>query len=188
MNEAAQRRLQSAIARDLARDCDGAFERFVLAYQDRIFAFCVGLSKDRNAAAELAQDTFVRAHTALKRYEPQRIRELSLRAWLYRIALNAAKNARRRKRFDLLDLDDAAHVRSAADTAHETEQRELARTVRAAVARLPAHLRAAVILRHLDDLPYPEISAITGQPEGTVKSHVHRGLSLLRKDLAHADS
>ena len=187
MNDAAQRRLQSAIARDLARDCDGAFERFVLAYQDRIFAFCVGLSKDRDSAQELAQDTFVRAHAALKRYDAPRIRALSLRAWLYRIALNAAKNARR-KRVEALDIENAAHVPSRADTAVENEQRELARTVRAAVARLPAHLRAAVILRHLDDLPYPEISAITGHPEGTIKSHVHRGLAMLRKDLAHADS
>lgn len=187
MSESEERRLQRRIAAALASDCDANFEQFVVTYQDRIVAFCTGLSKDRAAAQEIAQDTFVRAYRALKTYDAARIRELSLRAWLYQIALNLTKNASRRKRFELTGIENARDVRAGTDIAREAEQAELARTIRAALRRLPAHMRAAVVLRHLDELPYEEIARITGYPEGTIKSHVHRGLALLRKELPHVN-
>jgi RNA polymerase sigma-70 factor (ECF subfamily) len=187
MSEQDELKLQRQIAAALARNCDGNFERFVLAYQHRIYAFCVGLTKDRNAAQEIAQDAFLRAYDALKKYDAKRIRELSLRAWLYQIALNLTKNSRRRKRLDLIDLEKANAVASLANSTREVEQAELARVVRAAVGRLPAGMRAAVMLRHLDDLSYDEIARITGQPQGTIKSNVHRGLALLKKELQHVN-
>lgn len=187
MSETQERIMQRRIAHSLARDRDAAFEGFVVTYQDRVFAFCLSLSKDREAAQEIAQDTFVRAYAALKTYDTARISELSLRAWLYQIALNLTKNSRRRKRFVLTDIESAHDRRSDASTAGAVEQAELAQTIHAAVRRLPAHLRAAVVLRHLDDLPYAEIARVTGQPEATIRSHVHRGLALLRKELPHVN-
>ncbi|MFN2527711.1 MAG: RNA polymerase sigma factor [Candidatus Baltobacteraceae bacterium] len=187
MRERNEQQRQRRLAAELARDCDATFERFVLAYQDRIYAFCVSLTKDRGTAQEIAQDVFVRAYAALKTYDTQRICELSLRGWLYQIALNLTKNSRRRKRFDLTAIDDAHDAVSDAKVAHEVEQAELARTIRAAVGRLPVPMRAAVVLRHLNDLPYDEIARITGQPEGTIKSNVHRGMALLRKELVHVN-
>lgn len=187
MNERNEQQLQRRHAAALARDCDASFEQFVLAYQDRIYAFCVGLIKDRGVAQEIAQDTFVRAYAALKKYDPKRIRELSLRGWLYQIALNLTKNSRRRKRLDSTTIDSAHELVSDLKVAQEVEQAELARILRAAVDRLPAAMRAAVVLRHLDELPYDEIARITGQPEGTIKSNVHRALALLRKELDYVN-
>ncbi len=183
MNHSNEDQLQRRHAAALARDCDASFEQFVLAYQDRIYAFCVSLTKDRGTAQEIAQDVFVRAYSALKKYAAHRIRELSLRGWLYQIALNLTKNSRRRKRLDARIIEDAYAVVSGAKVALEVEHAELAHTIRAAVGQLPLAMRAAVTLRHLNDLPYDEIARITGQPEGTIKSNVHRGIALLRKEL-----
>ncbi len=188
MTDATELRLQRRLAAALARDCDAHFEQLVLAYQHRIYAFCVGLTKDRTAAQEIAQDTFLRAYQALKKYNTERIRDLSLRGWLYQIALNLTKNSRRRKRFDSTDLDEARDLASDAAVAEAVAQAEIASLVRAAVSRLPANLRAAVILRHLEDLPYNEIARITGEPEGTIKSNVHRGIALLRKEITHVNA
>lgn len=187
MSELTEKRRQKEIAARLSRDLERNFEAFVRTYQDRIYAFAVSLTKDVHAAEEIAQDTFVRAYHALDKYDPKRIRALSLRAWLYQITLNLIRNSKRRKRFDMVSLEHGADV-VAAEKAHvRAEQHELAAFVRGAVARLPSHLRAAIVLRYLDDLPYDEISRITAQPVGTLKSNVHRGLALLKKELPNVD-
>ena len=81
---------EGSLETDLARDLDGSFERLVLAYQDRLYAFALRFCGNREDAEEVAQDAFVRAYRALKTYPADRVRALALRAWLYRIALNVA--------------------------------------------------------------------------------------------------
>src|SRR5262252_8133347 len=82
----------------LAADLDGPFERLVPEYQDRLFGFALRLTRSREDAEEIAQDAFVRAYRAMKSYPAERVRSLALRAWLYRITLNVARNHRRRRR------------------------------------------------------------------------------------------
>ena len=82
----------------LAEDLDGQFELLVRTYQDRLYSFALRLSRSREDAEEIAQDAFVRAYRALKTYAPERIAALSLRAWLYQIALNVTRNRFRRRR------------------------------------------------------------------------------------------
>ena len=185
MTELKERRRQAEIAKLLSLNIQQHFEAFVYAYQDRMYAFAVSLTKDRTIAQEIAQDTFVRAYHALQTYDPARIRALSLRAWLYQISLNLIRNSRRRKRIEAVPLDGARDVATEQRVETSAEAAELALFVRTAVARLPVHLRAAVVLRHLDELSYDEIARITAQPVGTIKSNVHRGLAMLRKDLHH---
>src|SRR5450432_2399213 len=90
----------------LANDLDGHFEALVLAFQDRLYGFALRFCANREDAEEIAQDAFVRAYRALQKYPPDRIRSLSLRAWLYQIALNVARNRFRRKRHRLVSLDE----------------------------------------------------------------------------------
>ena len=186
-SEPSEARRQKHIAGLLAADVPLNFERFVTTYQDRIYAFAVSLTKNRSAAQEIAQDAFVRAYNALLTYDAQRIRSLSLRAWMYQITLNLTRNSRRRKTFETVALDDAKHIASGRRVDHDVEQAELAGVVRDAVEQLPAAFRVAVVLRHLDDLSYDEIAVITAQPVGTIKSNVHRGLAMLRKELHHVN-
>jgi len=180
---------ESALTAALAQDVDAAFESLVILHQDRLYGLARHLLGDAHAAEEAAQDAFVRAYRALKGYPRERIRALMLRPWLYRILTNVVRNRVRGKRFALAPLERADGTPlELEDPAAErpeklVERRETAHSLAAAVAELPDRLRLPVALRHIDGLPYAEIAAILGQPVGTVKANVHRGVARLRSML-----
>lgn len=157
------------------------FERMVHEHQDRVFALGFALTGNRHDAEEVAQDTFLRAYRALVTYPPDRIRELKQKAWLQRIALNVVRNRVRGIRPRLVELNGSEpdHARGPEDGALLKMEMD-ALAVR--VAALPARYRAAVVLRHVQELSYEEAAVALGQPVGTVKANVHRGLKLLRGD------
>jgi RNA polymerase sigma-70 factor, ECF subfamily len=177
------------LAAALADDLDGSFERFVLAYQDRLYAFGLRLTGSPWDAEEVAQDAFVRAYRALTRYPGEQVRTLALRPWLYQIALNVVRNRARGRRLRLVPLDgpDADRRVEPADTAAgpETisERAEERDELAGLVAALPDRYRPAVVLRHVEGFGYAEAASILGQPVGTVKANVHRGVRLLREAL-----
>jgi RNA polymerase sigma-70 factor (ECF subfamily) len=158
---------------------DRVFERLVRDHQDRIFALGFALTGNRHDAEEVAQDTFLRAYRALVRYSPERVRELKQKAWLHRIAVNVVRNRVRGVRPRLVELNG-----SEPDTRSGPEEDALRRAeideLASRVATLPARYREAVVLRHVQDLSYAEVSEALGQPVGTVKANVHRGLKMLR--------
>lgn len=182
----------------LAVDLDGTFEALVQAYQDRLYAFALRLTGSPRDAEEIAQDALVRAYRALRRYPPDRIAALRLRAWLFQVTVNVARNRARTRRpsevplisqdgthdlaADPADADEARQPEQAAE--RHDEQERLA----AIVAGLPERYRAAVVLRHVQGLSYGEIAAALGQPAGTVKSNVHRGVAYLRAALDASES
>jgi RNA polymerase sigma-70 factor, ECF subfamily len=162
------------------------FERMVHEHQDRVFALSLALTGNRHDAEEVAQDTFLRAYRALVTYDPDRIRELKQKAWLHRIALNVVRNRARGVRPRLVELNG-----SEPDHALGTEDGALLKleldALAVRVAGLPPRYREAVVLRHVQELSYQEAADALGQPVGTVKANVHRGLKLLRGD-DHDDS
>ncbi len=179
------------LAAQLATGVDSHFERLVLAYQDRLYAFALRLSANPQDAEEIAQDAFVRAYYALKRYEAERIRTMALKPWLYQIALNVFRNQARARRLALVSLDslgDGAGMEPEDDEGDRpeliTERAERERELVAQVATLPERYRLAVLLRYVGELDYAEIAAVLGQPVGTVKSNVHRGVQRLRLAMA----
>lgn len=156
-----------------------AFERMVLDHQDRIFALSLAMTGNRHDAEEVAQDTFLRAYRALCSYPPERVRELKQKPWLNRIAINVVRNRVRGLKPRLVELNGTEPDRSSGpeeDVVRKAEIDELA----GRVARLPQRYREAVVLRHVQDLSYAEAAEALGQPVGTVKANVHRGLKLLR--------
>jgi RNA polymerase sigma-70 factor (ECF subfamily) len=180
------------LTRELAADLDGAFEGLVLAYQDRLYAFGLRLTGSPRDAEEIAQDAFVRAYRALSRYPAERVQTLRLRAWLFQVTVNVARNRARVRRpaetplvspdgsrdgLSELPADDAEQPEQVAERLEEQDR------VAAVVASLPERYRAAVVLRHIQGLSYQEIAAVLGQPAGTVKSNVHRGVASLRAAL-----
>jgi RNA polymerase sigma-70 factor, ECF subfamily len=170
----------------LADDLDGSFERLVLTYQDRLYAFALYLCGSPRDAEEAVQDAFVRAYRALARYPAERVRDLHLRAWLYQITKNVVRNRVRGRRLQLVP-PDGGHAEPEDDEMERPEaafeRREQRGELGALVARLPERYRAAVVLRHVQALSYAEVAAILGQPIGTVKANVHRGVRLLRAAL-----
>jgi RNA polymerase sigma-70 factor (ECF subfamily) len=178
----------------LAADLDRAFETMVLGFQDRLYAFALRLTGRPADAHEIVQDALVRAYHALRRYPVTRRRALAVRPWLYRITLNVTRNRVRAQRRATRRLDalGASHPEPAGDPAEQPEARLLGSERRRAQARrladLPDRYRAAVVLRHVQGLGYAEVAAILGQPVGTAKANVHRGLGLLRAALDKEDT
>jgi len=155
------------------------FERMVHEHQHRVFALGLALTGNRHDAEEVAQDTFLRAYRALVTYPPDRIRELKQKPWLHRIALNVVRNRVRGVRPRLVELNGSEPDHSPGPEAGALLKAEMdALAVR--VAGLPPRYREAVVLRHVQELSYEEAADALGQPVGTVKSNVHRGLQLLR--------
>ncbi len=184
------------LTNELADDLDGAFERLVRTFQDRLFSFARRLCRNREDAEEVAQDSFVRAYRALKTYPEDRIRSLALQAWLYRITLNVARNRMRGKRARLVSIDnDGAEgeaARRAWDSRDDPGERPDSRLERSQkradiaslVATLPERYRAALILRYVEGLQLEEVAAVLKQPLGTAKSNVHRAVNLLRRAIS----
>jgi RNA polymerase sigma-70 factor (ECF subfamily) len=174
----------------LASNLDEPFEQLVLDYQDRLYAFALRLATNPQDAEEITQDAFVRAYRALATYTRQQIQELALRPWLYQITLNVFKNRVRRKQHPGISLDHAlgGEVIEPAEAEHESpqaiaEQQENRILLQTHLQALPQRFRIAVTLKHIEGLGYPELAEILQVPLGTAKSHVHRGIALLRNSL-----
>jgi RNA polymerase sigma-70 factor (ECF subfamily) len=173
----------------LASDLDASFEALVLAHQDRIYSIALRMLGDPRDAEEAAQDAFVRAYRALAGYEPARIRELRLRAWLATIVLNLCRSRIGRRVASgqrPLSLDAAPagtmepRAAEAAGPAAAALRGDAAARWAELLLALPPAYRSAVVLRHVDGLSYPEVATALDRPEGTVKAQVHRGLAMLR--------
>lgn len=160
----------------LAADLDAGFPELVAALSADVYS---GLRRmaGSSEAEDLTQETFIRAYRALEGYEPERIRALRLRGWIWTIALNLGRNhARdRARRPTPVELEDRVGVVDADPPDARAWDRRL--------AALPAAQRRAVVLRHVVGLDYDEIAAATGRAPGTVKSDVHRGLEKLRRTM-----
>jgi RNA polymerase sigma-70 factor, ECF subfamily len=180
----------SRLLSHLARDLDDAFEALVLAHQDRLFTIALRVLGDRGAAEEAAQDALVKAYRAIASYDATRILDLRLRPWLATIVLNLCRTrvARRANRgapplsFDIeasplpepVASDTGTSPAAVLDRHAEREHWGML------LSSLPPAYRAAVVLRHVDGLSYPDLATALGKPEGTVKAQVHRGLAMLR--------
>jgi RNA polymerase sigma-70 factor, ECF subfamily len=178
-----------ALAARLARDLDAAFPDLVAGHADRLYTIAVRLLGNPGDAEEVAQDALVRAHRAMAGYDPARIRELRLRPWLAAIAVNLARNRRR----NLADRHPAESLEPLAEAGFDPRDdgtadpptvaagRESADELALLLLRLPAPVRMAIVLRHVDGLSVAETAAALGRPEGTIKAQVSRGLDRLRE-------
>src|SRR5262245_13706765 len=179
-----------ALAGRLARDLEAGFPDLVDQHGDRLYTIALRLLGDRRDAEEVAQDAFVRAFRALQGYQRDRIVALRLRPWLASIAVNLARNRRRRAEDrrpprqlePLLEAGfDPPEWRSGPE--QQSGRRETQRELALALLGLAPSVRAAIVLRHVDGLSVAETAEALGRPEGTIKAQVHRGLRELRAAL-----
>jgi RNA polymerase sigma-70 factor (ECF subfamily) len=163
-----------------------AFEVLVARYLPRLTSYCAKLTRDADAAEDLAQDTLLALWHRRASYRPER----ALRLLVFTIALNRCRNHARswRRRLRWLGIlgepeeIDAAAVR---EPVHVDQLLELERQrrVRAALAHLPHHARAVLLLRFEQELSYADIAAIIGKREVTVRSQVFHALHKLQRAL-----
>jgi RNA polymerase sigma-70 factor (ECF subfamily) len=169
----------------LSRDVDGGFEDLVVTYQRSVYTTALRISGRPADAADLAAETFLRAYAALRRYRPQRIRQLQVRPWLVTILLNLWRNqVRAATRAPVsTSLDTVGEPAATATVPPEMviERRVDQDQLVACLVKLAESQRTAVVLRHVVGFSYAEIGVTLGCPEGTAKSHVARGLQRLRQ-------
>jgi len=172
----------------LGTNLDESFERLVRTYQNRLYSFALRLSHNKHDAEDIAQEAFVKAYQALRSYTRDRIEGMVLKPWLYKITLNVFRNRVRGRHLQFVSLgktNDDSPVEPEDDESQRPESRfettESRKQLDVLVARLPEKYRVAIILRYVEGLDYAKLAAVLGQPIGTVKSNVHRGIQLLRK-------
>jgi RNA polymerase sigma-70 factor, ECF subfamily len=157
-----------------------AFDLLVLKYQHRIFGLISRYVRDADEIQDVAQEAFIKAYRALPGFRG----ESAFYTWLYRIAINTAKNylvARsRRPPGSDVDVEDAEYYGGGA-LLHDIETpetalfgAELKAVVERAISQLPEDLRTAVTLREFDGLSYEDIAEIMACPVGTVRSRIFR--------------
>ncbi len=179
-----------ALVRRVQRGEKAAFDALVIKYQHKVVKLVMRYVRSFSEAEDIAQEAFIKAYRAL----PQFRGDSAFYTWLYRIAINTAKNAvaaRDRSPIDYdLDLQNPDESYEAQGRLKESETPEaLALTeeirgiVNSAMDALPEDLRTAIMLRELEGLSYEEIAASMDCPVGTVRSRIFRAREAIDRRL-----
>jgi RNA polymerase sigma-70 factor (ECF subfamily) len=175
------------------RGDSAAFGELVRRYGDGMFGYLMKMSKNRQDAEDLFQETFKRVHEKAHTF-----RGSQLKSWLFTIATNVAIDGlRRRRRMRVVSLNQKLDCSdndgeelgavALADDSYEPSQEaakaEQTEKVRGAIESLPARQRATLVLAYYQQLSYPEVAKVMGCSLGTVKTQMFRALRTLAQKL-----
>ena len=178
------------LVRRVQRGERGAYDLLVLKYQHKVVKLVMRYLRDPSDAEDVAQEAFIKAYRAL----PQFRGDSAFYTWLYRIAINTAKNALAARdrnpvsyELDTQNNDDSSDMVSRLRDPETPEglalTEEIRDTVNHAIETLPEDLRTAIVLRELEGLSYEEIAASMDCPVGTVRSRIFRAREAIDKRL-----
>src|SRR5688572_4181537 len=175
----------------LASHDERAFNELVQAYEQRVFRLVFRMVGRRDEAEDMAQEVFVQVFKAIGTFRG----DSKLGTWIYRIAVNLCKNRikylSRRHSTDEEELEPVAE-RTALDERksgsvgetsrpdHMDEGYQIERIVQECMAAIDPDFREVLVLRDVEDLSYEELCEVTGLPDGTVKSRLHRARAMLK--------
>ncbi|MFZ2726517.1 MAG: RNA polymerase sigma factor RpoE [Methylococcaceae bacterium] len=167
-----------------------AYNLLVLKYQHKIIQLVNRYIKDASEAQDVAQEAFIKAYRAIGSFRG----EASFYTWLYRIAINTAKNylvSRSRRGVDLqVEMQDAEHFENTAqlyclDTPEQLLlNQEIIETIKSAIENLPDEMRLAIMLREFEGMSYEEIAHTMNCPVGTVRSRIFRAREAINTKLS----
>ena len=163
-----------------------AFEEVYLRHAEMVYSLALRMSGDREEAADMTQETFLRVYRHLGRFRGRS----SLKTWIYRITVNCCrsklrKRSRRRLERPIEDLEQVADERFGPE--EDALGHDLGRRLAEAVRELPVAFREAVLLRDVQGLSYVEIGEVLGIRVGTVRSRIARGRERLRSLLEESE-
>mgnify|MGYP006080141981 CR=1 FL=1 len=166
-----------------------AFDLLVLKYQYKVQALVARFVRDPHEAQDVSQEAFIKAYRALGNFRG----DSQFYTWLYRIAVNTAKNhlvsRSRRPPASDVDINDAEfHAGSEALKENDTPdgeffRKELEKIVFATMEALPEDLKSAISLRELEGLSYEEIAEVMNCPVGTVRSRIFRAREAINEKI-----
>ena len=181
------------IARLRERD-EQAFEEIVHTYGDKVFSLIYRMLGNRQEAEDVAQDVFITVFKTIESFRG----EAKFSTWLLRIAANHSKNRIKhlaRRPTEGVDPEDVSQVRLSSDRPAPPvqaqidapdklmEAAEMEAHVQRAIEALDEDQRLLVVLRDVEEMSYQEIGEITGLPEGTIKSRLHRARTAIKEEL-----
>jgi len=182
-----ERKVDLHLIHEVQKGNKRAFDALVLKYQYKVFRLVSRYISDPSEVLDVTQDTFIKAYQSLEKFRG----ESGFYTWLYRIAINTAKNhiiSQGRKvpavDFELTDVEQFMAKNTSKDysaperTLMCQEMEQLLYTV---IEDLPRELRTAIMLREVENLTYDEIAAIMGCPVGTVRSRIFRARETIEK-------
>ena len=182
-----EREVDQALVERVQRGDKKAFDLLVLKYQQKVANLVSRYIRDPGETLDVTQEAFIKAYRALPRFRG----DSAFYTWLYRIAVNTAKNylaAQRRRPMDIeLDMQDPdqyglhAKLKETDTPEAVTLSQELQETLERAIEALPDDLRTAIILRELDGMSYEEIAQTMDCPVGTVRSRIFRARDAIGK-------
>ena len=165
-----------------------AYEVLVLQYQDRLVFSVYKFLKDYELAQDIAQEAFVKAFKNIEKFRG----DSSYYTWIYRIAINTAKNLLSSKARNSEVYDDEITELKLSESAVTTENpenileaEELRSKMMDAIQSLPDDIRTTLSLREFDGLSYEEIAKVQNCPIGTVRSRIHKGREILDKTFSN---
>jgi RNA polymerase sigma-70 factor (ECF subfamily) len=181
--------LDQDLVRRVQQGDKSAFDLLVIKYQHKIVHLVNRYVKDPSEAQDVAQDTFIKAYKALGEFRG----ESAFYTWLYRIAINTAKNyllSRSRRHSDYeVDMQDAEQIENAPQLKDiETPENQLMNdqiieVIKSAIEKLPEEMRIAIMLREFEGMSYEEIAEAMDCPIGTVRSRIFRAREAIDEQL-----
>ena len=177
---------------NFAKGDDNAFGQLVNRYKERIYLVVLRIVKNNEDAKDLAQEAFVKAYINRQSFRA----ESGFFTWIYRIAVNLALNYISRNR-DLRaesidEFEQGKLIRGKPQRSYDhllssgsdnLEKEELAKTISAAIEKLPPRQRTVFVLRHYEEKPHAEIASILSITEGAVKASYHQAVQKLKESL-----
>jgi len=168
-----------------------AFDLLIHKYQHRIVSLIGRYVSDHSEALDVAQEAFIKAYRAIGNFRG----DSAFYTWLYRIAINTAKNwlVARTRRPPATDIDAAdaeqydmeSRLKDRSTPENELLREEIEKTVYDTIATLPDDLRTAIILREIEGMSYEEIATTMECPIGTVRSRIFRAREAIDEKLKH---
>ncbi len=166
-----------------------AFDLLINKYQHRIVSLVARYVNDQTEALDVAQEAFIKAYRALGNFRG----DSAFYTWLYRIAINTAKNwlvaQKRRPPSSDIDAVDAeqydmdSRLKDKGTPENELLREEIRQTVYSTIAELPEDLRTAIVLREMEGMSYEEIATTMECPIGTVRSRIFRAREAIDEKL-----
>ncbi len=185
-----QRDVDAALVARVQRGDKRAFDLLVLKYQRKIMRLLSRMIRDPGDIEDVAQEAFIKAYRAL----PQFRGDSAFYTWLYRIAINTARNwqaagNRRPVTSSIVEngegetFDEIDNLTDISTPESMLASRQIAETVNAAMQSLPEDLRTAIFLREIEGMSYEDIAQTMGCPIGTVRSRIFRAREAIASQL-----